>query len=379
MHACARTRSGSGPCCPPRVPHKGSRVVVIVSAALTVPLPHAQAEFTAGLVNELSQEIHKILVVHPLNRQRKEQVGSACAARKRALVNRTSRPVCAPWEGRTVAHASGHLQPPLLPTQRPTAHAHAAARALPRGAQGLNEANVVLLRGCGCRINVPDFHATHGMHGVLVAPTKIIAGACFSACLILMTLPCNLGRRGAVACVGGGLRLRQCASAKRVVRPPLPVRCVRDCTRARRPGHVVWDRPGGGAGRHWLLQQCIPQVGAALRCAGAAYDPHSWHAPPVAAVRTHRATARTSPCLRPTARRWCALPRAAPAAKPPRSVTRSRGSGQRPPRVGRAQPLRGARAAAAGVGRARARGLRVPAAAGGRGRPGRRTSLGLCT
>eukprot|EP00983_Pelagomonas_calceolata_P038060 1136662-Pelagomonas_calceolata.AAC.2 len=41
---------------------------------------------------------------------------------------------------------------------------------------GLNEANVVLLRGCGCRIKVPGFQAMHGLRGVLVAPTKIIAG-----------------------------------------------------------------------------------------------------------------------------------------------------------------------------------------------------------
>lgn len=42
--------------------------------------------------------------------------------------------------------------------------------------QGLNEANVVLLRGCGCRIKVPQFKEQHGLTGVLVAPTKIIAG-----------------------------------------------------------------------------------------------------------------------------------------------------------------------------------------------------------
>lgn len=42
--------------------------------------------------------------------------------------------------------------------------------------QGLNVANVVLLRGCGCRIRVPSFEQLHGMRAVLVAPTKIIAG-----------------------------------------------------------------------------------------------------------------------------------------------------------------------------------------------------------
>ncbi|KAF5840262.1 2,3-bisphosphoglycerate-independent phosphoglycerate mutase-domain-containing protein [Dunaliella salina] len=72
------------------------------------------AEFTARLVNELSQEIHQRLVEHPLNQERR--------------------------------------------------------------AQGLNEANIILLRGCGCRIRVPGFQAMHGLRGVLVAPTKIIAG-----------------------------------------------------------------------------------------------------------------------------------------------------------------------------------------------------------
>ncbi len=47
---------------------------------------------------------------------------------------------------------------------------------LPRS-QGLPVANVVLLRGCGSRIRVPDFQQLHGMRGVIVAPTKIIAGA----------------------------------------------------------------------------------------------------------------------------------------------------------------------------------------------------------
>ncbi len=45
-----------------------------------------------------------------------------------------------------------------------------------RTAQGLNAANVVLLRGCGCRIKVPSFAELHGMRACLVAPTKIIAG-----------------------------------------------------------------------------------------------------------------------------------------------------------------------------------------------------------
>jgi 2,3-bisphosphoglycerate-independent phosphoglycerate mutase len=45
-----------------------------------------------------------------------------------------------------------------------------------RAAQGLPPANVVLLRGCGCRIAVPSFKQLHGMRAAIVAPTKIIAG-----------------------------------------------------------------------------------------------------------------------------------------------------------------------------------------------------------
>lgn len=56
-------------------------------------------------------------------------------------------------------------------------HAHADA-------QGLSEANVILLRGCGCRIKVPGFKERHGMQGVLVAPTKIIAGVLLGCCAL---------------------------------------------------------------------------------------------------------------------------------------------------------------------------------------------------
>jgi 2,3-bisphosphoglycerate-independent phosphoglycerate mutase len=73
-----------------------------------------QAAHTAAIVNELSAEIQKVLAGHPLNAQ--------------------------------------------------------------RVAEGLNAANVVLLRGCGCRIAVPTFQELHGMRAALVAPTKIIAG-----------------------------------------------------------------------------------------------------------------------------------------------------------------------------------------------------------
>ena len=89
----------------------------------------AQAAHTAAVVNELSNEIQRILESHPLNQQRR--------------------------------------------------------------AEGLNAANVVLLRGCGCRIKVPLFQELHRMRACLVAPTKIIAGvsACLSGgCLYVVAL-----------------------------------------------------------------------------------------------------------------------------------------------------------------------------------------------
>ncbi|KAF0685826.1 Aste57867_22348 [Aphanomyces stellatus] len=45
-----------------------------------------------------------------------------------------------------------------------------------READGLAPANVVLFRGPGERINVPNFETTHGMKSFMIAPTCIIAG-----------------------------------------------------------------------------------------------------------------------------------------------------------------------------------------------------------
>jgi 2,3-bisphosphoglycerate-independent phosphoglycerate mutase len=73
-----------------------------------------QAQHTAAVVNELSSEMQKLLQDHPINDQRR--------------------------------------------------------------AEGKAPANVVLLRGCGSRIDVPSFEQLHGMKACLVAPTKIIAG-----------------------------------------------------------------------------------------------------------------------------------------------------------------------------------------------------------
>ncbi|KAM7527686.1 hypothetical protein LguiB_031096 [Lonicera macranthoides] len=73
-----------------------------------------EAKHTAVVVNELSKEMSKILVAHPLNAE--------------------------------------------------------------RATQGKNIANIVLLRGCGIRIEVSSFEQNHGLWPCMVAPTKIIAG-----------------------------------------------------------------------------------------------------------------------------------------------------------------------------------------------------------
>ncbi|XP_042058021.1 probable 2,3-bisphosphoglycerate-independent phosphoglycerate mutase [Salvia splendens] len=73
-----------------------------------------EAKNTAAVINELSKEISRILVGHPVNAR--------------------------------------------------------------RVAEGKNIANVVLLRGCGIRIEVPPFEKIHGLWPCMVAPTKIIAG-----------------------------------------------------------------------------------------------------------------------------------------------------------------------------------------------------------
>ncbi|XP_058112349.1 uncharacterized protein LOC131255618 isoform X2 [Magnolia sinica] len=86
-----------------------------------------EAKNTAVVVNELSKEISKILVSHPLNKKRAEE--------------------------------------------------------------GKNIANVVLLRGCGIRIEVPAFEQMHGLWPCMVAPTKIIAGLGLSLGIDILEAP----------------------------------------------------------------------------------------------------------------------------------------------------------------------------------------------
>ncbi|KAJ7942384.1 2,3-bisphosphoglycerate-independent phosphoglycerate mutase [Quillaja saponaria] len=86
-----------------------------------------EARHTAAVVNELSKEITQILVSHPLNAN--------------------------------------------------------------RVAEGKNIANIVLLRGCGIRIEVPPFINKHGLRPCMVAPTKIIAGLGLSLGIDILEAP----------------------------------------------------------------------------------------------------------------------------------------------------------------------------------------------
>ncbi|KAJ6364797.1 hypothetical protein OIU76_029715 [Salix suchowensis] len=86
-----------------------------------------ETRHTAAVVNELSREISRILVSHPLNAK--------------------------------------------------------------RAAEGKNIANVVLLRGCGIRIEVPSFQDKHGLWPCMVAPTKIIAGLGLSLDIDILEAP----------------------------------------------------------------------------------------------------------------------------------------------------------------------------------------------
>ncbi|RZC44119.1 hypothetical protein C5167_037063 [Papaver somniferum] len=86
-----------------------------------------EAKHTAAVVNELSKEMSKILIAHPLNAKRL--------------------------------------------------------------AEGKNVANIVLLRGCGIRIEVPPFEEKHGLWPCMVAPTKIIAGLGLSLGIDILEAP----------------------------------------------------------------------------------------------------------------------------------------------------------------------------------------------
>ncbi|EFJ17030.1 hypothetical protein SELMODRAFT_268500 [Selaginella moellendorffii] len=95
---------------------------------VVVPLDESdEAKHTAAVVNELSLELRRILSDHPLNAKR-QSAGKAIA-------------------------------------------------------------NVVLLRGCGIRIQVPSFNEKHGLRSCMVAPTKIIAGLGLSLDIAILDAP----------------------------------------------------------------------------------------------------------------------------------------------------------------------------------------------
>jgi hypothetical protein len=79
-----------------------------------------------------------------------------------------------------------------------------------RVAQGKPPANVVLLRGCGCRLALQEFRERHGLRACMVAPTKIIAGLGMSLGIQVLHVPGTTGdyrtlfhRRGGGGAVGG--------------------------------------------------------------------------------------------------------------------------------------------------------------------------------
>eukprot|EP00268_Persea_americana_P022678 TRINITY_DN2252_c0_g1_i1.p1 TRINITY_DN2252_c0_g1~~TRINITY_DN2252_c0_g1_i1.p1 ORF type:complete len:496 (-),score=111.24 TRINITY_DN2252_c0_g1_i1:795-2282(-) len=117
-----------------------------------------EAKNTAAVVNELSKEMSKILVSHLLNKK--------------------------------------------------------------RAGEGKNIANVVLLRGCGIRIEVPAFEKTHGLWPCMVAPTKIIAGLGLSLGIDILEAP------GATGDYRTLLTSKAVAMAKALSAPLQPCPCV---------------------------------------------------------------------------------------------------------------------------------------------------------
>ncbi len=91
----------------------------------------ASAQMTSQMVNQLSDRIRQLLEKHPINEQRR--------------------------------------------------------------LEGKNQANIVLFRGCGVRIQVPTFHELHGWKPFMVAPTAIIAGLGLSLGMDLVRVPGDTG------------------------------------------------------------------------------------------------------------------------------------------------------------------------------------------
>lgn len=62
-----------------------------------------------------------------------------------------------------------------------------------RKKRGKCPANVVLLRGCGCRLALKPFELLHGMRAAIVSPTKIIAGLGMCAGMDVLNVPGTTG------------------------------------------------------------------------------------------------------------------------------------------------------------------------------------------
>ncbi|CAI5478963.1 unnamed protein product [Closterium sp. Yama58-4] len=111
-----------------------------------------------------------------------------------------------------------------------------------RAAQGKNVANVVLLRGCGIRIEVPSFRERHGMQACMVAPTKIIAGLGLSLGIDILHVPAATGDYR--TCLAS--KAEAIAAALSTMPPPLPATKSEPTDRTDQNGQI---NPVGPIGR----------------------------------------------------------------------------------------------------------------------------------
>ncbi|KAH7446552.1 hypothetical protein KP509_01G061700 [Ceratopteris richardii] len=95
--------------------------------------------------------------------------------------------VVKPLDGTDAAKHTAAVVNELSHEMRQVLQAHPLS--ISRRSQGKNAANVVLLRGCGIRIQVPSFYEKHGLYPCMVAPTKIIAGLGLSLGIDILEAP----------------------------------------------------------------------------------------------------------------------------------------------------------------------------------------------
>jgi 2,3-bisphosphoglycerate-independent phosphoglycerate mutase len=161
-----------------------------------------QAAFTARLVNSLSDAFKAVLEAHPINAARREVRGMRAERAAHSLLAMALGWAGLGWAGRGWAgppSARARASQPVcsLPPVNVCLPRCCHAGCNPESPQaGQPPANVVLLRGCGCRIRVPPFAQLHGdLKPCLVAPTKIIAGARRKAPAAFRTSSAQAGRR----------------------------------------------------------------------------------------------------------------------------------------------------------------------------------------